>query len=90
MDDAGCHSSDIAFTRPSRRSRPARALAAAIGSSSPSHPGTQTVRSTSPKRFEATDVAAMLAERDQPIKALEAEAELLRSPSPGIHDGSFG
>jgi hypothetical protein len=32
----------------------------------------------------------MLAERDQPIKALEAEVELLRSPSPGIHDGLFG
>jgi predicted pyridoxine 5'-phosphate oxidase superfamily flavin-nucleotide-binding protein len=43
-----------------------------------------------PQRFEAADVAAMLAACDKRIKVLAAEVELLRSRSPGIHDGSFG
>jgi hypothetical protein len=41
-------------------------------------------------RFEAADVAAVLADRDKRIEALEAEMERLRSRIPDLHDGTFG
>ena len=35
-----------------------------------------------PQRFEAADVAALLADRDRRILALEAEVRALRRPTP--------